>query len=49
MEVRNEDFIMFMDRAIDGMMAIAEDIGNDRVNERPELPGANSTYAILIH
>ena len=49
MEVRNEDFIMFMDRAIDGMMAIAEELGDDRVNERPELPGANSPYAILIH
>ncbi len=49
MEVRNEDFIMFMDRAIDGMMAIAEELGDDRVNERPDLFDANSPYAILIH
>ena len=49
MEIRNEDFIMFMERAIDGMMAIAEELGDERVNQRPGLPGANSPYAILIH
>ena len=49
MEVRNEDFIMFMDRAIDGMMAIVVELGDERVNERPDLLGANSPYAILIH
>ena len=49
MEIRNEDFLMFMDRAIDGMMAIAEELGDERVNQSPDLPGANSPYAILIH
>ncbi len=49
MEIRNGDFIMFMDRAIDGMMAIAEDLGDEQVNQSPDLPGANSPYAILTH
>ncbi len=49
MEIRNEDFIMFMDSAIDGMMAIAEELGDERVNQSPDLPGANSPYAILTH
>ena len=49
MEIRNEDFSMFLERAIDGMMAIAEELGDERVNQSPDLPGANSPYVILTH
>ena len=49
MEISNEDFLMFVDRALDGMLRIVEELGEERANMRPDLPGANSPYAILTH
>ena len=49
MEISHEDFLMFIDRALDGMLRIVEELGEERVNMRPDLPGANSPYAILTH
>ena len=49
MEISNEDFLMFIDRALDGMLRIVEELGEERANRCPDLPGANSPYAILTH
>ena len=49
MQISHEDFLMFIDRALDGMMRIVEELGEERANMRPDLPGANSPYAILTH
>ncbi len=49
MEISHEDFLMFIDRALDGMLRIVEELGEERANMRPDLPGANSPYAILTH
>ncbi len=49
MEISNEDFLMFIERALDGMLRIVEELGDERANLRPDLPGANSPYAILTH
>ena len=49
MQISNDDFLMFIDRALDGMLRIVEELGNERANMRPDLPGANSPYAILTH
>ena len=49
MEISHEDFLMFVDRALDGMLRIVEELGEERANMRPDLPGANSPYAILTH
>ena len=49
MEISQEDFLMFIDRALDGMLRIVEELGEDSANTRPDLPGANSPYAILTH
>jgi len=49
MEISHEDFLMFIDRALDGMLRIVEELGEERANLRPDLPGANSPYAILTH
>jgi len=38
-----------VDRAFDGMLRIAEQLGPDRVNEQAALPGANSAFATLTH
>jgi len=39
----------YVDRAVEAMADIAEDLGDDLANARPDLPGANSPYAILRH
>jgi hypothetical protein len=31
------------------MVRINEELGDEKANQRPDLPGANSTYAILFH
>ena len=49
MKISHEDFLMFFDRALDGMLRIVEELGEERANMRPDLPGANSPYAILTH
>lgn len=49
MEISHEDFLTFIDRALDGMLRIVEELGEERANMRPDLPGANSPYAILTH
>ena len=47
--VASEDVLWFADSALDGMVAIVRQLGDDRANRRPQLPGANSPYAILTH
>jgi len=47
--VSDEEFLYFVDRALDGMAAILVDLGDGHANERPALPGANSPYAIVNH
>ena len=42
MEISHEDFLMFIDRALDGMLRIVEELGEERANMRSDLPGANS-------
>jgi hypothetical protein len=44
-----EDFLWFVDEALDGMVAIVGELGDEAANRRPDLPGANSPYAILFH
>jgi len=38
-----------VERHLDRMLAIAEDLGDDLVNVVPDLPGANSAYQIVFH
>lgn len=44
-----KDYAYFTDRALDGMAAIVNDLGDELANRRPTLPGANSPYALLTH
>ena len=43
------DIAYFADRALDGMIAILTDLGDELGNQAPDLPGANSCFAILTH
>jgi hypothetical protein len=44
-----EDFLWFVDEALEGMVAIVSELGDEAAIRRPGLPGANSPYAILFH
>jgi len=43
------DYLWFVDRALDALVQIVVDLGDDLANRQPDLPGANSAYAILTH
>src|SRR3954464_12171135 len=42
-------YLAATDRALDGMVRIVDELGDDLANRRPALPGANSPYALLTH
>ncbi len=44
-----DDFLLFTDRALDRMLRIIEELGDHLANRTPDLPDANSPYAILTH
>jgi len=44
-----DDYLWYVDEALDGMIAIVTKLGDDKTNRRPDIPGANSPYAILTH
>lgn len=44
-----DDFLWFVDDCLDQMVAIVSDLGDDLACTGPDLPGANSPYAILTH
>src|SRR3954470_7363780 len=43
------DYLWFVDDCLDAMTGMVEELGDDLANRRPDLPGANSPYAILTH
>jgi hypothetical protein len=44
-----EDYLFFVDEAIDGMIGTVTQLGDDLANVRSDMEGANSPYAILTH
>lgn len=44
-----EDYLWFVDEALNGMVEIVTELGDELANRRPDLPGANSPYAVLTH
>jgi len=44
-----DDFLSYVDAALEGMVGIVSELGDDLANRRPDLPGANSPFAILTH
>jgi hypothetical protein len=47
--ISDDDFLWFVDEALDAMVALVSELGDDLANRRPDLPGANSPYALLTH
>jgi hypothetical protein len=44
-----DEYLSYVDTALDGMVQIVSELGDDLANTRPEIPVANSPYAILTH
>lgn len=44
-----EDYLFFVDEALDGMVKIVADLGDELANRRPDAPGSNSPYVVLTH
>ncbi|PXY20777.1 DUF664 domain-containing protein [Prauserella muralis] len=44
-----DEYLYFVTRAFDGMLAALGTLGDERINDRPPLAGANSPYAIVYH
>ncbi|TNC21142.1 mycothiol transferase [Amycolatopsis alkalitolerans] len=47
--ITTDEYLYFTDRALDGMVAVLGELGDDLANRRPELPGANTPYGIVTH
>jgi hypothetical protein len=44
-----DDYLVFVDEALDGMVAIMEELGEDLANRRLDVAGTNSPYAVMTH
>ena len=50
MSIAPEEFVSYINGALDGMVQIVEALGDERVNVRPNnMPHTNSPFAILTH
>ena len=50
MSIAPEEFLTYINGALDGMVQIVEALGDERVNLRPnDMPHTNSPFAILTH
>ncbi len=44
-----DEYLYFAERAVDGMVAIVADLGDDLASRTPRLEGANSPFGLLTH
>ncbi|HET6836263.1 MAG TPA: DUF664 domain-containing protein [Acidimicrobiales bacterium] len=44
-----EDYLYFVDEALEGMVTAVTELGDELANRRLDLAGANSPYAVLYH
>jgi uncharacterized damage-inducible protein DinB len=47
--ITTETYLRYCDEALVAMRDIVVDLGDDLANRRPDLPGANSPFAIVTH
>jgi hypothetical protein len=47
--MNTDEYLYFAGNALDGMCRIAVELGDDLANRRPQIPGANTPYALVIH
>jgi hypothetical protein len=44
-----DDFLFFLDEALDGMVRVVAELGDDLASYRPDVDGVNSPYVTLTH
>jgi Protein of unknown function (DUF664) len=49
LEISPEGFIYLMDRVLNGMVAVLNELGDDLVNQAPDLAGTNTPHGIVNH
>jgi bifunctional pyridoxal-dependent enzyme with beta-cystathionase and maltose regulon repressor activities/uncharacterized damage-inducible protein DinB len=49
LSLSDDDFLYFVDRAVRSMARIVADLGDDHACSKPDIPGANTPYALLTH
>jgi hypothetical protein len=50
MSIAPEEFLPYINGALDGMVQIVETLGDERINQPPSnLPNTNSPFVILTH
>jgi hypothetical protein len=50
MSIAPEEFLPYINGALDGMVQIVEELGDERINLRPNnMPNTNSPFVILTH
>ena len=49
MQDRHEQYLYFAERAVRGMARIVDDLGDELACSKPDIPGANTPYALLTH
>lgn len=47
--ISTQDYLYYVDVALDGMVEIVTGLGDELASRRPGLPGGNTPYAILTH
>lgn len=47
--MNTDEYLYFLDRALDGMLGVVTELGDARANQAPPLPGANPPWAITYH
>jgi len=47
--MKTDDYLYYANRAFDGMCQIAVGLGDDLANRRPNVPGANTAYGLIVH
>jgi Protein of unknown function (DUF664) len=47
--ISTEDYLSYVDDALEGMAEIVTELGDELANRRPHLPDANTPFAILTH
>jgi hypothetical protein len=44
-----DEYLYFANSALDGMCRIAVELGDELANRRPDIPGANTPYGLVVH
>jgi hypothetical protein len=47
--ISTPDYLYYVDEALDGMVAIVVELGDELANRSLDVPAANSPYAVLTH